>query len=105
MAVRIRLPQEIKQGEVIRIRALVPHAMEVVQRDSDGNVVEKNYNFIHSVVITYNGKEIMRGQLTQSISANPYLEFPVRVSEPGIVEITFEDTHGEVYTGRAEIAY
>jgi sulfur-oxidizing protein SoxZ len=105
MAVRIRLPQEIKEGEVIRIRALVPHVMEVVQRDSDGNVVDKNYNFIHSVVVTYNGKEIMRGQLTQAISANPYIEFPVRAMEPGVVEVTFEDTHGEVYTGSAEIAF
>lgn len=105
MAVRIRLPQAIEQGEVIRIRALVPHVMEVVQRDSDGNVVDKNYNFIHSVVVTYNGKEIMRGELTQAISANPYIEFPMRAMEPGVVEVTFEDTHGEVYTGSAEIAF
>lgn len=105
MSVRIRLPGEMKQGEVVRIRALVPHQMEVVERDSDGNVVDRVYNFIHSVTVTYNGKEIMRGELTQGISANPYIEFPVRLTEAGKVVVTFEDTMGNSYSGEAEINF
>lgn len=105
MSVRIRLPGEMKQGEVVRIRALVPHQMEVVERDSDGNVVDRVYNFIHSVTVTYNGKEIMRGELTQGISANPYIEFPVRLTEAGTVVVTFEDTMGNSYSGEAEINF
>jgi sulfur-oxidizing protein SoxZ len=79
--------------------------MEVVQRDSDGNVVDRVYDFIHSVVVTYNGKEVMRGELTQGISANPYIEFPVRLTEPGVVAVTFEDTVGNTYSGEAEIVF
>ena len=38
--VRIRVPKTVKQGETITVRALVPHPMEVIQRDKDGKVVE-----------------------------------------------------------------
>lgn len=105
MSVRIRLPGDLKQGEVVRIRALVPHQMEVVERDSDGNVVDRVYDFIHTVTVTYNGREIMRGELTQGISANPYVEFPVKLTEPGVVVVTFEDTQGNSYSGEAEINF
>ena len=58
--VSIRLPSSIRQGEVIRVRSLVIHPMGIVQRDKQGSIIRKNYNFIHTLAVTYNGKEVMR---------------------------------------------
>lgn len=103
--VRIRVPKTIKKGDTITVRALVPHPMEIVQRDKDGKVVEKNYNYIHTARVTFNGKEVMTAQITQSVSANPVLAFRLKADAPGKLEITFEDSTGAKHAGSAEIKF
>jgi len=103
--VRIRLPKSVSKDDVISVRALVQHPMEIVARDKDGKPVDKVYNFIHSVTVTYNGKEVMKGEMTQALSANPFIEFPLKASEPGTLQIVFEDTTGKKYTGSAEVKF
>ncbi|CAA6603563.1 putative Sulfur compound chelating protein SoxZ [Rhodospirillaceae bacterium LM-1] len=103
--VKIRLPKTVAKGDVIAVRALVTHPMEVVERGKDGKVIEKVYNFIHTVTVTFNGKTIMTGEMTQSLSANPFVEFPLKVNEPGKLVITFEDTTGEKHTGAIDVAF
>jgi sulfur-oxidizing protein SoxZ len=103
--VKIRLPKTIAKDEVISVRALVAHPMEVISRDKDGKVVDKVYNFIHTVTAVFDGKTVMQGEMTQSLSANPYVEFAFKVTKPGILTITFEDTLGEKHTGTAEIKF
>ncbi len=103
--VKIRIPSKIQPNEVINVRSLVPHPMEIMQRDKDGKVIDKNYNFIHAVVVTYNGKEIIRGQMTQSMSANPFFSFPLKVTQPGKLVITFEDTTGAKHEGSVDIKF
>lgn len=103
--VRIRLPRSYKKDEVISVRALVQHPMEIVQRDKDGKAVDRIYNFIHTVTVTFNGNEVMKGEMTQSLSANPFIEFPLKVSEPGTLQIVFEDTAGRKYTGSTEVKF
>ncbi len=103
--VRIRVPKTIKQGETITVRALVPHPMEVIQRDASGKMVDKIYNFIHSARVTYNGEELMTAQLTQSVSANPVLAFRLKADKPGKLEIVFEDTTGAKHVGAVEIKF
>lgn len=103
--VRIRVPKTIKQGETITVRALVPHPMEIIQRDKDGKVVDKLYNYIHTARVTYSGTELLSAQLTQSISANPVLAFKMKADKPGKVEITFEDTTGAKYVGSVDIKF
>ncbi|MGQ0662853.1 MAG: thiosulfate oxidation carrier complex protein SoxZ [Pseudomonadota bacterium] len=104
-AVRIRVPSKITPNEEFQARTLVVHPMEIVQRDAQGKAIEKNYNFIHTVVVTYNGKEIMRGEMTQAVSANPLIAFPLKVSEPGTLTVTFEDTTGAKHSGSVDIKF
>ena len=54
----IRVPSSIRPNDVVRVRALVIHPMEIIQR-RDGKVVEKNYHFINKGVATYLGKPIV----------------------------------------------
>jgi sulfur-oxidizing protein SoxZ len=102
--VRIRMPSSIKQGEVVKVRVLVIHPMEIVQR-KDGKVVDKNYRFINRVLVTYLDKEIAQFETTQSISENPFFTFAVKATEPGILRVTFLDTHGGRFEGAADIKF
>jgi len=101
--VSVRLPSTIKQGDVIRVRTLVIHPMELVQRDKQGKIIPKNYHFVHSMSAAYNGKEIMRAELTQGVSQNPGLTFPLKIDRPGKLTVTFFDTTGKEYAGQVEI--
>ncbi|MBI5121034.1 MAG: thiosulfate oxidation carrier complex protein SoxZ [Rhodospirillales bacterium] len=103
--VKIRLPKSIAKGQVLSVRALVTHPMETVERGKDGKIIEKVYNFIHTVTVTYNGKTIMSGEMTQSLSANPFVEFPLKADQPGKLTVTFEDTTGEKHTGSIDVSF
>ena len=102
--VRIRIPSSIKPGEVVRARVLVIHPMEIVQR-KDGKPVDKNYHFINRVVVTYLDKEIAQFETTQSISENPFFTFAFKATEPGVLRVTFLDTHGGKFEGTADIKF
>jgi sulfur-oxidizing protein SoxZ len=101
--VRIRVDQA-KRGEVATVRAMVTHPMEVMQFKG-GKPVEKVYNYIHKVEATYNGKKVFEAETTQAVSQNPFVMFPVKADAPGTVEVTFHDTQGKTYVGKAEIKF
>ncbi len=103
--VSIRLPSTIKQGDVIRVRTLVIHPMDLVQRDKQGKIVPRNYNFIHTMTVNYGGKEVLRAETTQAISQNPLFTFPLKAERPGKLTVTFADTMGNSYEGSAEIKF
>jgi sulfur-oxidizing protein SoxZ len=100
--VRLRVPASIKPGEIVKVRALVMHPMEIVER-KDGKPVDKNYHFINRVIVTYLGKEIAQFETSQSISENPFFAFAFKATDPGPLKIVFLDTHGGRYEGTADI--
>jgi sulfur-oxidizing protein SoxZ len=102
--VRIRIPSSIKPGDVVKVRVLVIHPMEIVER-KDGKPVDKNYRFINRVIVTYLGKEIAQFETSQSVSENPFFTFAFRATEPGALKVTFLDTHGGKYEGTADIKF
>jgi len=102
--VRIRVPSSIKPGDTVRVRVLVIHPMEIVQR-KDGQPVDKNYHFIDRVVVTYLDKEIGQFETTQSISENPFFSFSLKATQAGVLKVTFLDTHGAKYEGTTDIKF
>ncbi len=102
--VRIRIPSSIKAGDVVKVRVLVIHPMEIVQR-TDGRVVDKNYHFIHRALVTYLDQEIARFETTQSISENPFFTFAFKATGPGLLRVTFLDTHGGKYEGTTDVKF
>jgi thiosulfate oxidation carrier complex protein SoxZ len=103
--VRLRLPSTIKPGDVMRIRALVIHPMERIERDKQGKLVERNYNYINKVAVTYLGKTVVTFETTQSVSENPFFSFAVRATDPGPLTVVFTDTGGGRYEGSAEVKF
>jgi hypothetical protein len=79
--------------------------MELVQRDKQGNIIPRNYNFIHTVTVWYNGKRIMQGETTQGVSQNPIFTFPLKVDRPGKLTVAFLDTTGKTYEESADIKF
>ena len=103
--VRVRVPSAIKPGDVVRVRALVIHPMERVERDKQDKIIQKKYNYITKVLATYLGKQVAAFDTTQSVSENPFFAFAFRATDPGQVKVTFLDTHGGKYEGTADIAF
>jgi sulfur-oxidizing protein SoxZ len=97
-------PVEHQAGRGVKVRVLVMHPMEIVGR-KDGKPVDKNYHFINRVVVTYLGREIAQFETSQSVSENPFFSFAVRATEPGLLKVTFLDTHGGKYEGTADIKF
>ena len=96
------MPGSVKAGEIVKVRALVMHPMEIVER-KDGKPVDKNYRFINRVVVTYLEKDIAQFETSQSISENPFFAFAFKATEPGVLRVTFLDTHGGKYEGTADV--
>jgi sulfur-oxidizing protein SoxZ len=103
--VRLRVPSTIKPGEVVRVRSLVIHPMERIERDKQGKVIERNYNYIDKVVVTYLGKTVATFETTQSVSENPFFSFTFRATDPGQLKVTFTDTTGGKFEGSADIKF
>lgn len=91
---RIRLPDEIRTGEIIEVKALVTHVMETGNRkDSEGRRIPRN--IIHTVTAHYDGALVFKAELGSGISANPYLSFTLKVPGPGELKITWLDDEGD----------
>lgn len=101
--VRVRVPSTIRAGEVVRVRTMVIHPMERIERDAKGQVIQKKYNYITKVTATYLGKPVAVFDTTQSVSENPFFGFAFRATDPGQLKVTFVDTHGGKYEGTADI--
>ena len=103
--VRIRVPSSIKAGDLVRVRTLVIHPMERIERDAQGRIIPKKYQYINRIVATYLGKPVLTIDTTQSVSENPSFTFMLRATDPGQLKVTFADTHGGTYEGTADIKF
>ena len=99
---RVRVPKTASADEIITIKSLISHPMESGQRkDSDGNPIPRQ--IINHFSCAFNGETVFECDLEPAISANPYLEFSMRVPESGTVSFTWTDDDGSVYTEEKEI--
>ena len=103
--VRLRVPSSIKAGDIVKVRSLVIHPMERIERDAQGKLIDKKYNFIDKVTVTYLGKIVVSFDTTQSVSENPFFSFAFRATDPGPLKIVFTDTTGGKYEGTADIKF
>lgn len=99
---RVKLPKTATPGEVITIKTLVSHTMESGQRkDKDGNKIPRM--IINRFDCTFNGTPAFSCDLEPAISANPYLEFTVKVDETGEFDFTWVDDSGAVFNAKQTI--
>ena len=102
---RVRLPAKAKKGEVIEIKTLISHDMEIgTRKDAEGKTIPRK--IINRFVCTFNGKEVFKSDWQPGISANPYMAFFARVDVSGTFEFAWTDDDGSVYktTSKIEVA-
>src|ERR1700675_1411031 len=103
--VRLGSPSSIKAGDVVRVRSLIIHPMERIERDAQGKIIDKKYNYITKVTVTYLGKMVISFDTTQSVSENPFFSFAFKATDPGALKVLFTDTTGGRYEGTADIKF
>ncbi len=99
---RIKLPDNAKIGDIIDVKTVVNHVMETGNRkDVEGKPVPRN--IIATLVAKFAGAEVFRAEFGPGISANPFVSFPLRVSGPGQIEVTWSDDQGQTLTEMATL--
>jgi sulfur-oxidizing protein SoxZ len=90
---RLLMPERFAVGDVVMVRLLIQHNMETGYRqDMDGRVIPRNV--IRRVRCVLGGVEVFSAEPSSGISANPYFEFPWRVTSAGEWLVQWEDDAG-----------
>ena len=101
---RIRLPDQIRKGEVIRVHAIVSHPMDTgFFRTRDGNPIPAF--FIKDVVVSYGAEEVARFEWTSGISRDPVITFTLRADREAPLTMVWTDNKGGVYRRSADITF
>ena len=99
---RVRVPKDVKAGDIIEIKTLISHEMETGRRlDSQGKVVPRK--IINSFIARFNGREVFRAAWHPSISANPYQSFFLKATESGLLDFIWKDDEGTEYKSSAQL--
>lgn len=102
MKPRIKLPDTIRTGDLIEIKALIQHVMETGNRkNADGTPIPRN--IINSFSATFEGRPVFSADLGSGIAANPYIAFYMRVPGPGDLELTWIEDGGQTTTEKARV--
>lgn len=101
---RVKVPKTADAGEVITIKTLISHPMESGQRKDreTGEVIPRK--IINKFVATFNGEEVFSADIDPGVSANPYIEFAVRVKESGTFKFSWLDDDGSEYMTEKDIS-
>ena len=90
---RIKLPDQVKIGDIIEVKTLITHMMETGNRkDKNGKQIPRD--IINTFVAKFGDKQVFRAEFGPGISANPYISFQMRVPGPGVFEFAWTDDHG-----------
>ena len=101
---RIRIPDRIAKGEIIRVNAIVSHPMDTgFFRTPDGQPIPAF--FIKDVAITYGDIEVARFDWTSGVSKDPIVSFTLRADHEAPLTITWTDTKGAAYKQSVAIAF
>ncbi|CFX56804.1 Chain E, The Soxyz Complex [Candidatus Filomicrobium marinum] len=94
---RVKLPDKATKGEVITIKTLVSHPMESGQRKDRKTGEKIPRMIINKFTATFNGQQVFGANIEPAVSANPYLEFTMKVEESGKFEFVWVDDAGTTY--------
>jgi sulfur-oxidizing protein SoxZ len=99
---RVRVPKDVKAGDIVEIKTLISHEMETGHRvDSQGKSVPRK--IINRFVARFNGQEVFRADWHPSISAHPYQSFFLKATVSGLLDFTWTEDGGAEYTSSAPL--
>ena len=94
---RVKVPKTADAGEIITIKTLISHKMESGQRKDKktGELIPRK--IINNFKAEFNGTLVFETVIEPAVSANPYIQFNVKVMESGEFKFTWTDDDGSVY--------
>lgn len=99
---RVKVPKKAELEEVIEIKTLLSHPMHSGRGvDGDGNIVPRK--IINKFTASFNGTIFFTMDLKPSVSSNPFLIFPFKVTEAGTFNFVWTEDGGEQYTASKKI--
>jgi len=101
---RILLPEQIRQGSIIHVRALLSHPMHTgLFRTAKGEPIPSH--FVKHVSVTYGGEEVASFDWTSGVSRDPYVAFPLRATREAPLAITWTDNRGGVFEQSVDVKF
>jgi sulfur-oxidizing protein SoxZ len=88
---RIRVPSEIRKGDLITVHSIVSHPMDT--------------GFFKHVVITYGDQEVARFEWTSGVSRDPVVTFTLRADREAPLTMVWTDNRGGVYRQSTDIGF
>ena len=93
---RVYVPESIKSGEVIQVRAKVDHGSHTGLALKDGKYVRAGSEFfVKQMAIYFEGELVSEFQMTSAVSANPLVRFPFKASRSGTLRVVFVNNEGQ----------
>lgn len=100
--IRIKIPQAIKKGDVIPVKALITHPMETgLRKDKEGKPIPEY--FINDVKVYYGDDLITGMEWTIAVSADPFMTFYVKADKTAPLKIIYKDNKGGVYEDTVQV--
>jgi sulfur-oxidizing protein SoxZ len=101
---RIRVPDQIKRGDLITVNAIISHPMDTgFFRTAEGNPIPAY--FIRDVVVTYGDQEVARFEWTSGISRDPVVSFTLKADKEAPLSMVWSDNKGAIFKQSIHISF
>ncbi len=89
----VQAPTTAQRGQVVLVQTTIAHTMETgYRRGSDGKMLGRD--LIRRFTCTWQGEPIFAANLHAAMSSNPYIAFHLRVTESGILRLSWSGDNG-----------
>jgi sulfur-oxidizing protein SoxZ len=93
---RIRLPESLRAGEVVQVRAKIDHNSYTGLVLRNGKYVREAPEFyVKQMLVFLDDQKVSEFQMTSAVSANPLIRFPLKVTRGGILRVAFRNNEGQ----------
>ena len=101
---RIRVPDQIRRGDLITVNAIISHPMDTgFFRTAEGTPIPAY--FIKNVVVTYGGQEVARFDWTSGISRDPVVSFTLKADKEAPLSMVWSDNKGAIFKQSIHISF
>jgi sulfur-oxidizing protein SoxZ len=101
---RIRVPDQIKRGDLITVNAIISHPMDTgFFRTPEGAPIPAY--FIKDVVVTYGDQEVARFEWTSGVSRDPVVSFTLKADKEAPLSMIWSDNKGATFKQSINISF
>ncbi|MGD9969072.1 MAG: thiosulfate oxidation carrier complex protein SoxZ [Sulfuricurvum sp.] len=89
------LDQNYKVGDIVKAKIIVIHKMDTgFTKDKESGKQYPRF-YMKEITATYNGQKVAHFDLDVACSANPTIQFPVKITGPGELIVDFVNSEGD----------